>query len=95
MVIALMHSSVLADGLHIASQATQTRPSDNLERIQLTEDERDMNALLNAVARIFLPDKTLQGIITLGNIRRLTLLADKYDLTQVLHQVLLSWPQNG
>ena len=50
-----------------------------------------MNALLQAITQIFSSEKIPGTIVTYDNIRQVVTLADKYDLHQVFHQVLLGW----
>ena len=79
--------------MDMGNRKASTSAFDDTQNIQLAENSQHMNDLLEVISQTFSSDKTPGNIVSYDNIRQLVTLADKYDLIQVLHQILLGWLQ--
>ena len=75
--------------MDMGNRKASTSAFDDTQNIQLAENSQHMDDLLEVISQTFSSDKGPGNIVSHGNIRQLVTLADKYDLIQVLHQILL------
>jgi len=79
--------------MDMSSTKASTSAFDDTQNIQLAENSQHMNDLLEVMSQTFSSVKTPGTIVSYDNIRQVIILADKYDLIQVFHQILLGWLQ--